>query len=98
MPIVAKAVVEYFINNTPITETLYKATNILDFCKTQNIGKQFHVEETIIDKNGNTVYKESQRNCRFYVSNNGSIIEKVHNTENQEENFVQDLKLLFLIV
>ncbi|WP_288980081.1 DNA polymerase domain-containing protein [uncultured Parvimonas sp.] len=81
MPIVAKAVVEYFINNTPITETLYKATNILDFCKTQNIGKQFHVEETIIDKNGNTVYKESQRNCRFYVSNNGSIIEKVHNTE-----------------
>lgn len=35
MPIVAKAVVEYFINNTPITETLYKATNILDFCKTQ---------------------------------------------------------------
>ena len=81
MPIVAKAVVEYFINNTPITETLYKATNILDFCKTQNIGRQFHVEETIIDKNGNTVYKESQRNCRFYVSNNGSIIEKVHNTE-----------------
>lgn len=52
MPIVAKAVVEYFINNTPITETLYKATNILDFCKTQNIGRQFHVEETIIDKMG----------------------------------------------
>ena len=44
MPIVAKAVVEYFINNTPITETLYKATNILDFCKTQNIGRQFHVD------------------------------------------------------
>lgn len=30
-------------------DTLYKAKNILDFCKTQNIGKQFHVEETIVE-------------------------------------------------
>lgn len=76
MPIVAEAVVQYFLNKVPVMETLYKAKNILDFCKTQNIGRQFHVEETIVE-NGVIKHNISQRNCRFYVSNNGSIIEKV---------------------
>lgn len=43
MPIVAKAVVDYFIDDKPVLETLYEATNILDFCKTQNVGRQYHV-------------------------------------------------------
>lgn len=77
MPIVAEAVVNYFLYKIPVMDTLYKAKNILDFCKTQNIGKQFHVEETIVE-NGNIVRRVSQRNCRFYVSNNGTIIEKVN--------------------
>ena len=73
MPIVAKAVVEFFLNNKPVLETFYEATNILDFCKTQNVGRQFHVEFT---KGFNT--KVLQRYVRFYVSNDGGIIEKVH--------------------
>lgn len=77
-PIVSQAVANYFLYNIPITETLYKATNILDFCKTQNIGKQFHVEETLIE-NDKVIIRESQRNCRYYVSNTGSVIEKVGN-------------------
>lgn len=77
MPIVAEAIVQYFLNKVPVMDTLYKAKNILDFCKTQNIGKQFHVEETIVE-NGNIIRKVSQRNCRFYVSNNGTIVEKVN--------------------
>lgn len=96
MPIVAKAVVEYFINNTPVTETLYKATNILDFCKTQNIGRQFHVEETIVDENGNIIYKKSQRNCRFYVSNKGGVIEKVHNINKSRNNLCAGFKATIL--
>jgi hypothetical protein len=32
MPIVAKAVFEYFANNVPVMETLHKHTDILDFC------------------------------------------------------------------
>ena len=44
MPIVSKAVVEFFLNNKPILETLYECNNILDFCKTQNVGRQFHVK------------------------------------------------------
>jgi DNA polymerase elongation subunit (family B) len=78
MPIVAKAVSEYFLNNVPIMDTLRKATNILDFCKTQNVGRQFHVEQTFIN-NQQVQRVICQRYVRFYISNTGCIIEKVHN-------------------
>lgn len=73
MPIVAKAVVDYFLNDKPILETLYECKNILDFCKTQNVGKQFHVEFTV-----GTKREILQRNVRFYVTNKGGVIEKVN--------------------
>lgn len=73
MPIVAQAVENYFLYNKPILETLYDCRNILDFCKTQNVGRQFHVEYT----EGN-VRNLMQRNVRFYVTNKGGIIEKVN--------------------
>ena len=75
MPIVAKAVFEYFVNNTPIMETLRNHKNILDFCKTQNIGKQFNVMYYTIE-NGQQVKHYSQRHVRFYVSTNGIILQK----------------------
>lgn len=79
MPIVASAVSDYFLKNVPIMESLRKATNILDFCKTQNVGRQFHVEQTsVYDKEVHSVV--CQRYVRFYVSNTGCIIEKVHNS------------------
>lgn len=59
-------------------DTLQEATNILDFCLTQNVGRQFHVEETKIE-NGQVTHVICQRYVRFYVSNRGYIIEKVHN-------------------
>lgn len=77
MPVVAQAVSNYFLDNKPILESLYECTNILDFCITQNVGHQFHVEYTI---NGST--NILQRNVRYYVSNNGGILEKVHNETN----------------
>ena len=73
MPIVAKAVVDYFLNDKPILETLYECKNILDFCKTQNVGKQFHVEFTV-----GTKREILQKNVRFYVTNKGGVIEKVN--------------------
>lgn len=78
MPIVAKAVSEYFLNNVPIMDTLRKATNILDFCKTQNVGRQFHVEQTFVN-NQQVQRVVCQRYVRFYISNTGCMIEKVHN-------------------
>ena len=81
MPIVAEAVVNYFLYDTPILETLYNAKNILDFCKTQNVGKQFHVEYV----NG-VESKEMQRYVRFYVSNFGGTIYKVNNDSKTKNN------------
>lgn len=78
MPIVAQAVSDYFLKGVPIMDTLQSATNILDFCKTQNVGRQFHVEETKV-VNGEVKHIVCQRYVRFYVSNRGVVIEKVHN-------------------
>lgn len=78
MPIVAQAVSDYFLKGVPIMDTLQSATNILDFCRTQNVGRSFHVEITRVI-NGKIVSDEYQRYVRFYVSNRGVIIEKVHN-------------------
>ena len=78
MPIVAQAVSDYFLKKIPIMDTLQSATNILDFCKTQNVGRQFHVEETKVI-NGKVEHIICQRYVRFYVSNRGVVIEKVHN-------------------
>lgn len=82
MPVVAKAVYEYFVNNVPIMDTLTNHKSILDFCKTQNIGKQFDV---VINRNDKgKLYTETiQRHVRFYVSNNGSIIQKKQKDTNK---------------
>ena len=81
MPIVAQAVVNYFLNNKPVLETLYECKNILDFCKTQNVGKQFHVEFTV----GST-REILQRNVRFYVTNKGGVLEKVNDNTHGRNN------------
>ena len=79
MPVVAIAVYEFFANGTPVMETLRKHKDILDFCKTQNVGKQF---EVVYDKveNGQVVHVKSQRHLRFYVSTKGVIIQKEQST------------------
>ena len=81
MPVVAQAVSNFFLYDKPILETLYECRNILDFCKTQNVGRQFHVEYTEGVEN-----KELQRNVRFYVSNTGGAIFKVNNNTKQRNN------------
>lgn len=81
MPIVAQAVVNYFLNNKPVLETLYECKNILDFCKTQNVGKQFHVEFTV-----GSSREILQRNVRFYVTNKGGVLEKVNDNTHGRNN------------
>ena len=75
MPVVALAVYNFFRYNKPVMQTLKEHTDILDFCKTQNVGKQFDV---VYDKHENgefhTIY--SQRHVRFYVSTTGVVIQK----------------------
>jgi len=79
MPVVAIAVYEYFVNGTPVMETLRKHTDILDFCKTQNVGKQFEVVYDVVE-NGEIKHVHSQRHVRFYVSTKGVVIQKEQRT------------------
>lgn len=78
MPIVAQAVVNYFLEDKPIMESLYEADNILDFCKTQNVGRQFHIGIPIT-KDNKIEIEEYQRYVRYFVSHDGTDIFKINN-------------------
>ncbi len=75
MPVVAIAVFNFFVHNIPVMETLRNHKDILDFCKTQNVGRQFEVVYDICNK-GVITHVHSQRHVRFYVSTKGVIIQK----------------------
>ena len=94
-PVVAIAVFEYFVNNIPISETLRKHTDILDFCKTQNIGKQFDVVYSIVE-NGQIKTITSQRHVRFYVSTKGVIIQKQHKVTKKRSNLASGRPVIIL--
>jgi hypothetical protein len=95
MPIVATAVYEYFIHNVPVMDTLKSHKDILDFCKTQNVGRQFDV---VYDKveNGKIVSVHSQRHVRFYVANNGVIIQKEHTIDKTRSKLASGLPVVLL--
>lgn len=78
-PVVAVAVFEYFVNNVPVMTTLKNHKDILDFCKTQNVGRQFEVVYDVCEK-GKIIHIHSQRHVRFYVSTKGVIIQKENKT------------------
>lgn len=87
-PIVAKCVTEYFINGTPVMETLRNAKSILDFCRTQNVNRKYRLEFThVVD--GKIVTDIVQRNTRFYISFTGGTLMKVEsmgwNERNEEQ-------------
>ena len=79
MPVVAIAVFEYLVNNIPVMTTLRNHKDILDFCKTQNVGRQFEVVYDVYEK-GVIRHVHSQRHVRFYVSTKGVIIQKENKT------------------
>lgn len=86
-PIVAKCVTEYFINGTPVMETLRSAKSILDFCRTQNVNHKYRLEFThVVD--GKIRTDVVQRNTRFYISSTGGTLMKVESmgwNDNGEE-------------
>lgn len=87
-PIVAKCVTEYFINGTPVMETLRNAKSILDFCRTQNVNHKYRLEFTYV-VDGKIVTDIVQRNTRFYISSTGGTLMKVEsmgwNEYNEEQ-------------
>lgn len=95
MPVVAIAVFNYLYNHISVMDTLRNHKDILDFCKTQNVGRQFNVVyDTVVDGNITTVY--SQRHVRFYVSTHGVIINKEHKDTKQRSRLASGLPVQIL--
>lgn len=70
--VIPKAVINYFVNKIPVTETIEKDRDIRDFLMSQAVDKKFKV-----------VYgdKPVQRINRFYASTNGPYLYKVKKNE-----------------
>ena len=95
MPVVAEAVFQYLYNNVPVMQTLKEHTDILDFCKTQNVGKQFEiVYDTIVEGELLSVY--SQRHVRFYVSTSGVVIQKEEKNTHKRQKLASGLPVKIL--
>jgi DNA polymerase elongation subunit (family B) len=71
MPIVPKAIREYFINDVPVIETLENCKDIMEFCISQKTGSNFQVEYHTSDG-----VELQQKTNRFYVSNSGGSLVK----------------------
>jgi hypothetical protein len=82
MKIVPIAISEYFLNNKPIKETIKNHTNIYDFCKRFKSTEGWVTEARNIDYDvENLPYQKvekQQKNIRYYISNKGSTLMKVH--------------------
>lgn len=74
-PIIPKAVEEYFINGTPVGDTIRNERNIYLFCATQNMDSSYTPIHRSMVK-GKFVEKVMQKNVRFFVSNKGGVILK----------------------
>lgn len=70
--VIPKAVINYFVHNIPVTETIEKDDNIRDFLMSQAVDKKFKVVH------GD---KPVQRINRFYASINGPYIYKYNPLE-----------------
>ena len=71
MPIVAKCLYSYFINNTPIRQTLEECTDIFEFCLSQKSGGDFKIE-----LHNNSGIEKLQKTNRFFISKKGGRLIK----------------------
>ena len=75
MRIVSKAVSDYFVNSTPVRETIESCNDIYDFCISQKVGSQFITEHHhIVD--GKKRIDELQKINRFFVTKSGGALIK----------------------
>lgn len=81
MPIIATAVRKYFFEGVPVMQTLKTHEDILDFCKAQNVGKQYSIEYHSLDEENLRLRIEPlQRTLRFFVATKGGTIQKRKDT------------------
>lgn len=84
MPVEQLAIQRYFFEGKPVMETLTEHGDILDFCKAQNVGRQYqleyHTQVSTFNRHGMPVttlgVEELQRTIRFFVSKRGGSLQK----------------------
>jgi hypothetical protein len=76
-PIIPTAIENFYLYDIPIRNTLYEATDILDFCLSVKTGKNYKNELHNIDKDtGLLNVIPLTKHLRYYVSNTGGILLK----------------------
>jgi hypothetical protein len=88
-PIVPIAVEKYFFEGIPIKDTIYNHKDILDFCISQKIGKQFIPEFHYVKGSAEQI-DILQHNIRYYVSNSGGVLMKKYKDKNNTVSLVKD--------
>jgi hypothetical protein len=78
--IVPIALEKYYVDGTPVRETILNHKNLYDFCIRKNASKDFHYEGVDPITNKETMYNKL---IRYYVSNKGEKIYKVKNKDSQ---------------
>jgi hypothetical protein len=71
MPIVAKALHAYFINDVPVRETLENCKDIMEFCISQKSGKNYGIELHAGQK-----IEKLQKTNRFFITTKGGTLLK----------------------
>jgi hypothetical protein len=69
--IIPLALQEYFVNGTPIKDTILNHDNIYDFCGRQKFREGDYGTIHYL-KDGNIISEKQQKNVRYYISNKGA--------------------------
>ena len=94
-PVVPKAVYEYYVNGTPIRETIEGHTDVYDFCKSQKVGWQYSQEyHTLVDSK--LVVTPCQKTNRYYVSRGVGKLFKRKKSNNQLTDLVSGFNVTLL--
>ena len=80
--IVPIALEKYYVDGTPVKETIMNHTNLYDFCIRKISSRDFHYEGVNPVDNKETTYNKL---IRYYVSNTGEKIYKVKNKNSQSK-------------
>jgi len=81
--VVAKAIYNYFVNGLDPETYVKKHNNIYDFCAGVKIKGNWTFYRSAIEENKH-VYESLQKTLRYYVSNKGSKILKINNSDKRE--------------
>lgn len=73
--IIPEAIIKYFVDGTPVEQTIKECKDIKKFLMSEKTGKQWHVEY---------MNEEQQRTNRFYASTNGGYLWKWKDTGHKE--------------